>query len=122
MEVLDRSWHANRRELLAGSGTGSTAMTGAQFEVSIDGANLSRSEGARFTGRADPEVQKSQQCGEAERFKERERDRRRVQVGATIMKMLVLPQRPIAGLAQVQEPAGVWMNWHSGTLTTLKVM
>jgi hypothetical protein len=34
------------------------------------------------------------------------RDRHRVQVGATIMKMLVLPQRPIAGLAQVQEPAG----------------
>ena len=40
-------------------------MTGAQFEISIDGVarTYRESEGPRFTGRANSEVQKPQQCG-----------------------------------------------------------
>ena len=38
-------------------------MTGAQFEISIDGVPRTyRDQKGRFAGRADPEVQKSQQC------------------------------------------------------------
>ena len=43
MEVFDRSWHANRRELPLPH-QNSTAMTGAQFEILVDGKPQSYSD------------------------------------------------------------------------------
>jgi hypothetical protein len=79
-------------------------MTGAQFEISIDGVPRTYRDrkDLAFTSRADSEVQKPQQCGQAKGLADRGRDRRRVQGGATITE--ALPFRPVAGLAQVQEP------------------
>ena len=81
-------------------------MTGAQFEISIDGVPRTyRDQKGRFAGRADPEVQKSQQC---RRLKD-------LKTGAEITiafkaannnGMLTLPIGPLAGLAQVQESRG----------------
>jgi hypothetical protein len=59
-------------------------MTGAQFEISIDDVPRTYRDRKDIAGRADPEVQKSQQCCQAERLGEWGSDRHRVQGGTII--------------------------------------
>ena len=92
-------------------GGGLTAMTGAQFEIRIDGTARTRPKGLRIGGGAVPQEQASAQHGRGQR-------RRRYRGGSQQVRLIemglegIVSQRlgfalssgPLAGLAQVQEP------------------